>query len=94
MAERLDAVSEETLLTLLREDEGAGEAEGRPRLLVAARNEDGGALLEFVASKGEENLQDRVALLGEAGAGDAIEREVSLRPPSPPRVLDPPPAVP
>ena len=79
MAERLDAVSEETLLTLLREDEGAGEAEGRPRLLVAARNEDGGALLEFVASKGEENLQDRVALLGEAGAGDAIEREVSLR---------------
>ena len=79
MAERLDAVSEETLLTLLRDDEEAGEAEGRPRLLVAARNEDGGALLEFVASKGEENLQDRVALLGEAGAGDAIEREVSLR---------------
>ena len=79
MAERLDAVSEETLLTLLREDEEAGEAEGRPRLLLAARSEDGGALLEFVASKGEENLQDRVALLGEAGAGDAIEREVSLR---------------
>ena len=79
MTERLDAVSEETLLTLLREDEDAGEAEGRHRLLLVARCEDGGALLEFVASKGEENLQDRVALLGEAGAGDAIEREVSLR---------------
>ena len=79
MAERLDAVSEETLLTLLRDDEDAGEAEGRHRLLLVARSEDGGALLEFVASKGEENLQDRLALLGEAGAGDAIEREVSLR---------------
>ena len=79
MTERLDAVSEETLLTLLREDEDAGEAEGRHRLLLVARSEGGGALLEFVASKGEENLQDRVALLGEAGAAEVIEREVSLR---------------
>ena len=78
MVERLDAVSEETMLTLLREDE-AGEEPGPRRLLLIARSEDGGAVLEFVAAKGEENLQDRIALLGEVGGADEIEREVSLR---------------
>ncbi len=78
MAARLDAVSEETLLTLLAQDEARPEAAPR-RLLVVARREDGGATLEFVASRGEENLQDRIALLGEASAGDVLEREVSLR---------------
>ncbi|MYA97808.1 MAG: hypothetical protein F4X91_15525 [Nitrospinae bacterium] len=78
MAARLDAVGEETLLTLLGQEE-AGEEPERRRLLLVARSEDGGAVLEFVASKGEENLQDRIALLGEASAGDMIEREVSLR---------------
>ena len=78
MATRLDAVSEETLLTLLAEDEDASETAPR-RLLVVARREDGGATLEFVASHGEENLQDRIALLGEVSAGNVLEREVSLR---------------
>ena len=78
MAARLDAVSEETLLTLLAQDEAAPDAAPR-RLMVVARREDGGATLEFVASRGEENLQDRIALLGEASAGDVLEREVSLR---------------
>ena len=79
MVDRLDAASEETLLTLLRQEEDVDEAERRHRLLIVARSEDGGAIIEFVASRSEENLQDRVALLGESGAGDAIEREVSLR---------------
>ena len=87
MAARLDAASEETLLTLLRQDEGETEAddERRRRLLLVARSEDGGATLEFIASKGEENIEDRIALLGDASAVDtaeragAIEREVSLR---------------
>ena len=78
MAARLDAVSEETLLTLLDEDQDAPGAVPR-RLLVVARREDGGATLEFVASRGEENLQDQIAVLGEASAGDVLEREVSLR---------------
>ena len=80
MTARLDAVSEETLLTLLAEDEASPEAEPR-RLLVVARREDGGATLEFIASRGEENLQDRLALLGDVSAsvGDMLEREVSLR---------------
>ena len=78
MADRLDAVSEETMLTLLDRDEAAGEA-GQRRLFLAVYREDNVAILEFVAAKGEENLQDRIALLGEAGGSDSLEREVSLR---------------
>ena len=78
MADRLDAVCEETLLTLQQQDEPDADIERR-RLLLTARGEDGGAVLEFVASKGEGNIQDRIALLGEASAGAMIEREVSLR---------------
>ena len=82
MAGRLEAASEETLLTLLREgEEGSGEAGGgvRRRLLLVAHKEGGGAVLEFVAAGGSENLQDRIALLGERSAGAPVEREVSLR---------------
>ena len=78
MVERLDAVCEETLLTLQQQRESGADIERR-RLLLTARGEDGGAVLEFVASTGKENLQDRIALLGEATAGAMIEREVSLR---------------
>ncbi|MDE0332810.1 MAG: hypothetical protein OXL41_13185, partial [Nitrospinae bacterium] len=78
MAHRLDAAGEETLLTLLRQHE-ADEERGPRRLLVVAHKEDGGAVMEFVAAGGEENLQDKIALLGEQTAGAPIEREVSLR---------------
>ena len=78
MAHRLDAAGEETLLTLLRPDEADEGREWR-RLLVVAHKEDGGAVLEFVAAGGEENLQDKIALLGEQTAAAPIEREVSLR---------------
>ena len=64
MAHRLDAAAEEAMLTLLRHDE---EEEA-----------GGGAVLEFIAAPGEENLEDRIALIGE-GTNDAPEREVSLR---------------
>ena len=78
MAERLDAASEETMLTLLHRDE-VGDDDAPRRLRLVAYREDGAAILEFVASKGEANLQDRLALLGEIGAADSIERVVSLR---------------
>ena len=78
MAERLDAASEETMLTLLNREDAAGDA-GQRRLFLVARREGSAAVLEFVAAKGEENLEDRIALLGEAGASDSLEREVSLR---------------
>ena len=77
MASRLEAASEETLLTLTR-GEGARQESGR-RLLLIAHKEEGGAALEFVAASGEENLQDRIALLGERTAGAPPYGEVSLR---------------
>lgn len=78
MANRLDAASEETLLTLIQRQEAGGVVEQR-RLLLVACKEDGGAVLEFVASTGEENLQDRIALLGTRTNADLIEQEASLR---------------
>ncbi len=77
MVNRLEAASEETLLTLMEKDEAA-EREHR-RLRLVARKEDDQAVLEFVAATGEENLQDRIALLGERTAGAPAEQEVSLR---------------
>ncbi len=77
MMDRLDAASEETLLTLLTDDE---TGTGRPRRLrVTARRDGHLARLEFVASVGDENLQDRIALLGEESGEFTIERDVSLR---------------
>ena len=35
--------------------------------------------MEFVAASGEDNLQDRIALLGEQTGETSVEREVSLR---------------
>ncbi len=77
MANRLYAATEETLLTL-HEKQSGGVGEER-RLLLTARREDDGAVLEFVAATGEENLQDRIALLGKQSISASVEREVSLR---------------
>ena len=77
MVNRLEAASEETLLTLMeRKEESADE---HRRLRLVARKEGDQAVLEFVAATGEENLQDRIALLGERTAGAPAEQEVSLR---------------
>ena len=78
MAARLDAIGEETLLTLLRETETDADG-GRRRLRLTAHKDDGGAVLEFVAAGGDENIEDRIALLGKSAARDQIEHEVSLR---------------
>ena len=78
MAFRLNAAAEETLLTLLEQDEGDKKHQRR-RLLLIVHKEDGGAGLEFVVSTDEENLQDRIALLGECNTEDLIDRDVSLR---------------
>ena len=78
MTHRLDAAAEETLLTLLRRDEER-EDSVRRRLLLTAHREGGGAVLEFIAAPGEDNLQDRIALLGERAEDAPAEREVSLR---------------
>ena len=76
MANRLTAAAEEALLTLMRQDEAGGE--GRWLRLVAYRQEVG-AILEFAVAPGEENLQDRMALLAEHSGDGPNESEMSLR---------------
>ena len=76
MGDRLAAAAEEALLTLIRQDEAGGE--GRRLRLVVYRQE-GGAVVEFVVAPGEENLQDRMALLTEHAGEVPNESEMSLR---------------
>ena len=77
MADRLDAVGEEALLTLIRQDE-QGVRERRSLRLVVSREEDG-AVLEFVVTPRGENIQDRLAMLPGESDETSFEREVSLR---------------
>ena len=76
--QRLALVGEETLSGLLSDvgdDFAVGKAQ---RLIVTARSNGGAAELEFVAASGEENLEDRLAYLGEMpDIPDA--REISFR---------------
>ena len=74
MAQRLDAACEETLLTLIRRDD-----EEERRLRLVAYREGGGAVLEFVVASRGENVQDRLALLGDEPGEAPAEEEVSLR---------------
>ena len=74
MAERLDAACEETLLTLIRQEEGEER-----RLRLVAYREGSGAVLEFVVASRDENVQDRLALLGDEPGEAPAEEEVSLR---------------
>ena len=76
MLDRLDAVAEETLLTLL---EGQSESEtAKRRLWVNAHTEGGDAVLEFVAKSSEGNIEDRIAFLGDASDARPAERDLSL----------------
>ncbi len=76
MADRLDAACEETLLSLVRQEEAAEEPR---RLRLVARREGDGAVLEFVVAARDDNIQDRVALIAEEPGEAPAEREVSLR---------------
>ena len=78
MSERLDAVAEETLLTLLDVDRADDGVAGRA-LRVTASKQDGRAVLEFVAAAQGENIEDRLAVLGEPTAARPVERDISLR---------------
>ena len=75
--ERLCSAGEETLLSLVRQEEEAGDVAGR-RLRMAARNDHGTVELEFIAAVGETNLEDRMVLLTDE-ADTPNERELSLR---------------
>ena len=84
MANRLDAAAEEALLTLARQDRDPpgrepGAAPRGRQLRLVAQKEKGSAVLEFIVAPRDENLQDRIALMGEDTDEAAIERDVSLR---------------
>ncbi len=76
MAGRLDAACEETLLSLVREEESGDEPR---RLHLVARRDGDGAVLEFVVAARDDNIQDRLALIAEEPGETPAEREVSLR---------------
>ena len=79
MATRLDAVGEEALLTLIRDDEDGREPSERHHLRLTAQRGDSGAILEFVVAPRGANLQDRLALLQNVYDEAPPEQEVSLR---------------
>ena len=79
MADRLDAVGEETLLTLLGPDDRSGAPGRVRRLRLSASKGEDGALLEFVVAPRGENVQERLAVLDARGEETPIEQEVSLR---------------
>ena len=94
MEHRLGAVGEEVLLTLLNRNEGDARS-GRRRLLLLARKESGGAVLEFITAAGEGgNLQDQVALLREQDQEGPLRARDVAPASSSSRGLGSPPAIP
>ena len=77
-SDRLLLVGEETLTSLLADDDGILEKDTPRQLVVTAQAGGGGAELEFVSATEGENLEDKLAYLGEA-PDIPDEREVSFR---------------
>ena len=77
LSDRIDAVVEESLHTLLRDDLDV-EASDR-RLLLVVHRESNTVEFDFIAAGGHENIEDRIAVLGESPTEGSIERDVSLR---------------
>lgn len=77
LSERIDAVIEESIHTLLRDDQEAVASDRR--LLLVVQRESKAVELEFIAAGGQENIEDRLTVLGETATEESIERDVSLR---------------
>ena len=76
--ERLVLVGEETLSTLLSEEDCDSPGSEARRLVVTARTGSGGAELEFLSAHEGENIEDRLAYMGETP--DVQDgREISFR---------------
>jgi len=79
MCHRLDAVAEETMLSLLQHQKDENKTNYNRQLLLTAKRERGQAILEFIAATDEKNLEDRMALIGEKPHDGHADREISLR---------------
>ena len=79
-ARRLRSAGEETLTSLLRQEDDRSVADA-PSLIVAARHSGAVVEMEFLAFLDEENLEDRLAHLNEESQSTAglEDGEVSLR---------------
>ena len=81
-ARRLSLASEETLLSLLDQQDARSPAD-TPRLIVLAEAADRKMQIEFIAVFDGENLEDRLAYLDEeargAAADDEQDQEMTLR---------------
>ncbi|MYE06149.1 MAG: hypothetical protein F4Y04_02830 [Chloroflexi bacterium] len=75
---RLRSAGEETLASLLPEDEDEAESSDAPRLIMVARPQSGVVELEFVATTRRENLEDQMTYLTDEAAMPAVN-ELSLR---------------
>ena len=75
--DRLRSAGEETLSSLLPQDD-AGAAGDRRSLVIGARHADGKIEMEFMATSEEENLEDRLAYLSDQPEIQD-ERELSFR---------------
>ena len=76
---RICSAGEEALLSLVGRHEAGRDGDGNRRLMVIARGDDRQAELEFIASAGEENLEDLMVLLSKHQPDNPVEHEVSLR---------------
>ena len=79
MADRLEAVGEECLLNLVPPEDDAATASRPRRLRLVAYRDNVGAVLEFTAAPGDDNIQDQLVVLGDLGDDASIEHEASLR---------------
>ena len=77
MGDRLEAVGEEALLSLVGPEAG-DEGPGRRLRLVAYRR-NGNAVLEFAVAPIGQNIQDRLALMRNAADEPSLEQEASLQ---------------
>ena len=75
--QRLRSAGEETLATLLMQEDDAGDS-ARPRLIVNARPQAGTVELEFVATTRHENIEDQLAFLTDEAAVPSLD-DLSLR---------------
>ena len=75
MTNRLRAVAEEAMHTLL----GDGESRRERNLLLVARADERSADLEFIAGSGDTNLEEQLAMLSEGVTGLPNEAEMPLR---------------
>ena len=86
MVDRLNAVSEETLLTLAPLDldldldlDAEDDGEGERSLVVVASRDGAEAELEFISGGNEENVEDRIRQLQQHDSETPVEREISLQ---------------